>query len=192
MSALTFPLCIGAAVVMPLLFATWLNARWAGGVLPAQLMMLGVMPYVTHYALSAALLGMNRQSSIAINATAQTFTLVLVSAVFAPLGLYPATAAIACRPLVTATIPIIFARRYGGIAAKGVLLAQMPPLLAAVATGALVFGLKVLLSPYLGSVALLIWLVLAGIVAYGALIGLLLPEFTAQLATRLPRLSRAS
>jgi PST family polysaccharide transporter len=192
MSALTFPLCICAAVVMPLLFTTWLNARWAGGVLPAQLMMLGVMPYVTHYALSAALLGMNRQSSIAINATAQTFTLVLVSAAFAPLGLYPATAAIASRPLVTATIPVIFARRYGGIAAKGVLLAQMPALLAATATGALVFGLKLVLSPYLGSVALLLWLVLAGVVTYGALLGLLLPEFAAQLAARLPRLSRAS
>jgi len=59
MSALTFPLCIGAAVVMPLLFTTWLNARWADGVLPAQLMMLGVIPYVTHYALSAALLGID-------------------------------------------------------------------------------------------------------------------------------------
>ena len=30
MSALSFPLCIGAAAVMPLLFTTWLNARWAG------------------------------------------------------------------------------------------------------------------------------------------------------------------
>jgi teichuronic acid exporter len=196
MSALTFPLCIGAAVVMPLLFATWLNARWAGGVLPAQLMMLGVIPYVTHYALSAALLGMNRQSAIAVNATAQTFTLVLVSAAFAPLGLYPATAAIACRPLVTATIPVIFARRYGGIAAKGVLVAQMPALLAAGVTGAAVFGLKLLLTPYLGSVALLAWLVLAGVVTYGALIGLLLPEFASQLTARLPgalrRPSRAS
>jgi hypothetical protein len=159
-------------------------------------MMLGVIPYVTHYALSAALLGMNRQSAIAINATAQTFTLVLVSAAFAPLGLYPATAAIACRPLVTATIPVIFARRYGGIAAKGVLLAQMPALLAAGATGAVVFGLKLLLTPYLGSVALLAWLVLAGVVTYGALIGQLLPEFAARLTARLPgplrRLSRAS
>jgi hypothetical protein len=155
-------------------------------------MMLGVMPYVTHYALSAVLLGMNRQSSIAINATAQTLTLVLVSAAFAPLGLYPATAAIACRPLITATIPVVFARRYAGIAAKGVLLAQLPALLAACATGALVFGLKLLLAPYLGSVALLLWLVLAGVVAYGALIGLLLPEFAAQLTARLPRLSRAS
>ena len=192
MSALTFPLCICAAVLMPLLFTTWLNARWAGGVLPAQLMMLGVIPYVTHYALSAALLGMNRQSTIAINATAQTCTLLLVSAVFAPLGLYPATAAIACRPLVTATIPIIFARRYGGIAAKGVLLAQAPALLAACATGALLFGLKLMLTPYAGSLTLLVGLAVLGVVTYGALVGLLLPDFAAQLTSRLPGRLRRS
>jgi len=190
MSALTFPLCIGAAVLMPLLFTTWLNARWAGGVLPAQLLMLGIIPYVTHYALSAALLGMNRQSSIAINATAQTCTLLLVSAVFAPFGLYPATAAIACRPLLTATIPVIFARRYGGIAAKGVLLAQTPALLAACVMGALLFGLKLLLAPYLGSVALLIGLGVVGVVTYGGLAGLLLPELTAELTLRLPGVLR--
>jgi hypothetical protein len=155
-------------------------------VLPAQLLMLGIIPYVTHYALSAALLGMNRQSSIAINATAQTCTLLLVSVVFAPFGLYPATAAIACRPLLTATIPVIFARRYGGIAAKGVLLAQAPALLAACATGALLFGLKRVLTPYAGSMTLLVGLAVAGVVTYGALIGLLLPDFAAQLTARLP------
>jgi PST family polysaccharide transporter len=186
MSALAFPLCIGAAVVMPVLFTTWLNERWAGGVIPAQLMMLGIIPYVTHYALSAALLGVNRQSAIAINATAQTFTLILVSLVFAPLGLVPATAAIACRPLLTATIPVIFARRYCGIAPKGALLAQLPALMAAGATGALVFGLKLVLTPYLGGMALLVWLVLAGAVTYGALIGLFVPQLAAQFSARLP------
>jgi teichuronic acid exporter len=186
MSAMTFPLCIGAAVVMPLLFTAWLNTRWTGGVLPAQLLMLGIMPYVTHYALSAALLGANRQSAIAVNATAQTVTLIVVSAVFAPFGLAAATAAIACRPLVTAAIPMFFARRYCGIEAADVLLAQLPALLAACMTGAVVFGLKLALAPYLGSVALLAWLVLAGAVTYGALITRLLPEFAAQFTARLP------
>jgi len=152
---------------------------------------LGIIPYVTHYALSAALLGMNRQSSIAINATAQTATLLLVSAVFAPLGLYPATAAIACRPLLTATIPVIFARRYGGIAAKGVLLAQTPALLAAGATGALLLGLRWVLAPYLGSLVLLAGLTAVGVVTYGALVRLWLPEFAAQIAARLPMLRRS-
>jgi teichuronic acid exporter len=196
MSALTFPLCIGGAVVMPLLFTAWLNARWTGGVLPAQLMMLGIMPYVTHYALSAALLGVNRQSAIAINATAQAITLTIVSAVFAPFGLLAATAAIACRPLLTSVFPVVFAQRYCGIAPKGVALAQLPALLAACATGAAVFGLKLLLEPYVSTVPLLVLLVLAGAVVYGALISRLMPEFAAQFTARIParlrRLPRAS
>jgi O-antigen/teichoic acid export membrane protein len=192
MSALAFPLCVGAAVVMPLLFTAWLDARWKGGVLAAQLLMLGIMPFVTHYALSAALLGVNRQSAIAINATVQTITLILVSAAFAPFGLYAATAAIACRPLLTAAIPMYFARRYCGIAAKGALLAQMPALLAACITGAVVFGLKLVLAPYLGSVTLLVLLVLVGVVTYGVLLTLLLPEFAAQLSARVPARLRRS
>jgi O-antigen/teichoic acid export membrane protein len=189
-SALTFPLCIGAAALMPLIFNTWLNARWADGVVPAQLLMLGIIPFVTHYGLSAALLGTNRQSAIAINATAQTLTLIPVTAVFAPLGLNAAMAAIACRPLVTAIIPVLFARHYCGLEPKSVLLPQVPALLAAAATGAVIWGLNLLLAPYLNQVVLLAWLVLAGAVTYAALIARLLPEVAAQFTARLPALRR--
>ena len=196
MSALSFPLCIVAAAVMPLLFTTWLNARWAGGVIPAQLIMLGIMPQVTHYALSAALLGFNRQSAIAMNATAQTITLVLVSLVFAPFGLIAATAAIACRPLLTATIPIAYARKYCGLLPRDVLSAQVPALLAALLTGAIVLGLRVVLQPYVNDVALLVGLGAAGVISYGILISLFLPEFAGPYVARLRgivrRVSRAT
>jgi O-antigen/teichoic acid export membrane protein len=188
MSALAFPACIGGVVLMPLLFSTWLNARWADGVVPAQLMILGLLPYVTHYGLSAALLGTNRQSAIAINATAQTLIVIPVTAVSAPFGLYTATAAIACRPLLTATIPMLFARHYCGLAPKDVLLPQVPALLASAATGAVIWGLNLLLAPYLNQVVLLAWLMLAGAVTYAALIARLLPEVAAWLMMRLPAL----
>jgi teichuronic acid exporter len=192
MSALTFPLCIGGAVVMPLLFSVWLNARWAGGVLPAQLMILGIMPQVTHYALSAALLGVNRQSSIAINATAQTVALTLVSVIFAPFGLYPATAAIATRPLVTSVFPVMFARRYCSIEPKRVLTAQLPALLAACITGAVTFAAQWALMPYMSAIVLLAVLVVVGGMTYAVLATLLLPDFAAQLTAKLPaRLRRA-
>jgi teichuronic acid exporter len=186
MSALTFPLCVGGAVVMPLLFSAWLNARWSGGVLPAQLMILGIMPQVTHYALSAALLGANRQSSIAINATAQTAALTLVSLIFAPLGLYPATAAIATRPLITSVFPVVFARRYCDVEPKGVFAAQFPALLAACITGAVVFAAQWLLMPSMSAVVLLAVLVLIGGATYAALATRLLPEFAAQFTAKLP------
>lgn len=186
MSALSFPMCIGGAVVMPLLFSAWLNARWAGGVLPAQLMILGIMPQVTHYALSAALLGANRQSSIAINATAQTIALTLVSLIFAPFGLYPATAAIATRPLVTSVFPVVFAQRYCGIEPKRVLTAQLPALLAACITGAVTFAVQWVLMPYMSAVVLLAVLVVVGGTAYAVLAMLLLPDFAAQFSAKLP------
>jgi O-antigen/teichoic acid export membrane protein len=185
MSVLSFPLSIGAAVVMPLLFTTWLNSRWAGGVIPAQLMMLGIIPYVTHYALSAALLGFNRQSSIAVNSTVQTVTLLLVSVAFAPLGLIPVTAAIACRPLLTATIPVIFARRHCGLAIRAVLLAQLPALLAATATGGILLVLRWTLAPYIGDAALLVTLVAAGVVTYAIAVRALLPEFARPIVARI-------
>lgn len=186
MSALTFPLCIGGAVVMPVLFSAWLNARWAGGVLPAQLMILGIMPQVTHYALSAALLGANRQSSIAINATAQTVTLTLVSLVFAPLGLNAATAGIATRPLVTSVFPVVFARRYCSIEPKRVFTAQVPALLAAAVTGVVTFAAQWVLKPYMNAVMLLAVLVVIGGMTYALLATQLLPDFAAQFAAKLP------
>jgi len=186
MSALTFPLCIGGAVVMPILFQVWLNARWSGGVLPAQLMILGIIPQVTHYALSAALLGANRQSAIAINATAQTLALTLASLIFAPFGLYPATAAIATRPLITSVFPLAFARRYCNIEPKRVLAAQLPALLAACTTGAIVFAAQWLLRPAMNAVVLLPILVLIGGVTYALLAIRLLPDFAAQFTAKLP------
>jgi PST family polysaccharide transporter len=192
MSALVFPACIGGFVLMPLLFSAWLNARWADGVVPAQLMLLGLLPYVTHYGLSAVLLGTNRQSAIAINATVQALIVIPVTAVSAPFGLYTATAAIACRPLLTATIPIRFARHYCGLAAKDVLLPQVPALLASAATAAVIWGLNLLLAPYLNQAVLLAWLVLAGAVTYAALIARFLPEVAAGLMLRLPALRRRS
>jgi PST family polysaccharide transporter len=187
MSALAFPLCVGGAAVMPSLFSAWLNARWSGGVLPAQLMLLGIVPQVTHYALSAAILGANRQSAIAINATAQTIILTLVSLVFAPLGLYAATAAIACRPLLTSVFPLMFARRYCDIEPGKVLSAQLPALSAACISGIVAFAGQWLLAPHVNSVALLVLLVLAGGITYAAASAWLMPEFAAQMSARLGR-----
>jgi O-antigen/teichoic acid export membrane protein len=186
-SVLTFPLCLGAAAVMPLLFTTWLNARWAGGVIPAQLMMLGILPYITHYTLSAALMGTNNQSKIAFNATVQTITLVLVSLVFAPMGLIIATAAIACRPLLTASIPVYFARKYCGLGVRLAILGQIRPFSAAAVMAAVVYGLEVALRGHMSDGALLVSLVGVGALTYVTLISVLLPNVVKPVLARLRR-----
>ena len=186
-SVLTFPLCLGAAAVMPLLFTTWLNARWAGGVIPAQLMMLGILPYITHYTLSAALMGTNNQSKIAFNATVQTITLVLVSLVFAPMGLIIATAAIACRPLLTASIPVYFARKYCGLGVRLAILGQIRPFSAAAVMAGVVYGLEVALRGHMSDGALLVSLVGVGALTYVTLIRVLLPDVVKPVLARLRR-----
>ncbi len=191
MGLLCFPLCIGGAAVMPVLFHVWLDARWSAGVLTAQLMLLGAMPYAAHYALSAALLAMNKQSLIAVNSTVQSAATVIVVAIFAPFGLNAAAAAIALRPLATAAIPIAFAQRHCGLRASAVWRAQADVFLAAAAMGAAVWLTKLALERYLNAAVLLAALVLTGALVYGLLIMRLMPAESAALAARLRRKSAA-
>ncbi len=178
-AVLAFPLCAGGAAVMPVLFRVWLDSRWNEGVPAAQCMLLGVMPYVTHYGLSAALLAMNQQSKIAANSAVQSMTTVVVTILFAPFGLNPATAAIAARPLVTAVVPMAFARREIGLAMGAVLRAQAPVLGATVTMAALVLGLEYVLAGRMNDLPLLALLVAAGATAYALLIRSLMPELAA-------------
>jgi len=185
MGLLCFPLCIGCAAVMPVLFKVWLDARWSGGVVVAQLLLLGAMPYVAHYGLSAVLLGMNRQSLVAVNSTVQTFATIVVVFVFAPLGLTAATAAIALRPLVTAAIPIAFAQRHCGIPARSVIRAQAPVFCAALLMGLGVYALEWSLAGRVAPAILLTALIAAGVAIYAGLIVLLVPELAAPYLVRL-------
>ena len=185
MALLCFPLCIGGAAVMPVLFKVWLDARWSGGVIVAQLLLLGAMPYVAHYGLSAALLGLNRQSLVAVNATVQTIATVVVVFVFAPLGLTAATAAIALRPLATAVIPIAFAQRHCGIPASSVIRAQAGVFGAALVMGLGVCGLDWSLANRVTPAMLLAILIAAGVALYAGLIVLLVPGLAAPYLVRL-------
>ena len=45
---LAFPICCGAAAVIPLVFALALDARWQPAALPAQIMILAVIPNLVH------------------------------------------------------------------------------------------------------------------------------------------------
>ena len=168
-------------------FHVWLDARWSAGVLTAQMMLLGVMPYVAHYALSAALLAMNKQALIAVNSTVQSIATVVVVAMFAPLGLNAAAAAIALRPLATAAIPIAFARRECKITVRTVLRAQAPVFIAAIAMGAIVSMLSLVMPPAVKPGAVLVILIAAGAISYAILIRFILPAYAAAFLARFRR-----
>jgi O-antigen/teichoic acid export membrane protein len=185
MAFLCFPVCIGGAVIMPLLFKAWLDTRWSGGVVVAQVMLLGAMPYVTHYALSAVLLGMNRQGSIAVNSAVQAAATVMAVWLCAPFGLLAMSAAIALRPLATAILPIAFAHLYCGISRRSVVWAQVPVLLTALIMGLAIWALRTLLANSFGGGVLLCVIVVAGGAMYAILSSIFLPEFVSKYTARL-------
>jgi PST family polysaccharide transporter len=185
MGLICFPLCIGGAAVMPVLFKVWLDARWSGGVLVAQFLLLGAMPYVAHYGLGAALLGMNKQSLVAVNATVQTVATVVVVLMVAPLGVDAAAAAIALRPLVTLVIPLAFARRHFAISTQSVARAQAPVFTAAAFMGIIVAGLEWSLAGHLRPAALLALLIAVGIASYAGLVLAMAPGLAAPYLVRL-------
>jgi len=185
MAFLCFPVCIGGAVAMPVLIGAWLDPRWAGGVIASQLMLLGAMPYVSHYGLSAALLATNKQSQIAVNSTFQSLATAAVVPVFGPLGLTAVTAAIALRPLVSATIPAALARRHVGIPMTLVVQAQAPILGAALMMGAVVWLLKSILVAHLSGGLLLPLMIAAGAASYAVFVGFLARDLAMEYRSRL-------
>jgi O-antigen/teichoic acid export membrane protein len=184
MAFLCFPLCIGGAVAMPVLIGAWLDPRWASGVVASQLMFLGAMPYVSHYALSAALLATNKQSQIAVNSTFQSITTAAVIPIFAPLGLTAATAAIALRPLASASIPALLVRRHCGISIKMVLRAQAPIVGAAMLMGVVVWLLRNLLVSHISGALLLPLLIAAGASSYAVFVRYLAPDIASAFVNR--------
>ena len=173
MSLMYFPLFVGAAAVMPALFHVWLDSRWFGGIVPAQLMLLMGLPAVSLFAIGALLMALNFQRTEALLAVADSVATVALVAVAAPYGLLIATGAYAFRPFGTLPLAAHLARANCGIAARTVLSPQMPALVAASAMGALVWTLgEYLQSRTSGSMVLLLQ-ILSGILSY-ALFNLML------------------
>jgi len=95
---ISFPLLLGAAAVMPDLYRLWLDQRWFGGVLPAQLLLLGGVPLAFFYCADAAFLSARQSSLLKRTATIQAVTTALTVLCSAPFGLNPACLVLAVRP----------------------------------------------------------------------------------------------
>jgi O-antigen/teichoic acid export membrane protein len=175
LSVICFPLCIGGAAVIPTLFHVWLDARWTGAIVPAQLLLLTVIPTVTFYCTTAVLLALNKQGSEALIATTQTASIALVAAAFAPLGLLAVTIAFALRPWLLVALPITFLLKKARLGFGVVVGAQALPLAIAAVMGASVWGLRAELDGRLEPAPLLAVLVVAGAVIYAALLFLTMP-----------------
>jgi O-antigen/teichoic acid export membrane protein len=185
MSVFTFPLCIGGAAVAPTLFHVWLDSRWVGGIVPAQLLLLMCVPFITHYAVGATLLALNRQFMEAATTFAQTLLTVGSVLAFAPFGLVPASAAMAARPLVLLPLPAMLLHRSAGVSYEAIFSPQLRVLAAAGLMGLAVWGLRLLLDPVVGSAPLLLILVCAGAGMYLGMMALWMPNYSRQFAARI-------
>jgi O-antigen/teichoic acid export membrane protein len=181
---LSFPLCVGGAAITPTLFHVWLDPRWYSGIVPAQLMLLICLPYVSIFTIGALLLAFNRQHAEAVASTVQGVTTVLVSLLAAPYGLIAASAAIAARPFVLLPLPLWLAKTQCGISARQILGPQLPILLAAALMGPAVWLLHMQLEGRMPAAWQLPILVGTGGVVYAVAIGLLMPQLLAQSVKR--------
>jgi PST family polysaccharide transporter len=175
MSLLAFPVCTGAAAIMPALFHVWLNPKWLGGLVPAQLLLLMVMPSVTFYVATATLLAVNRQRSEAGISTFTTASIVSVVAVFSHFGLAALTLALFVRAVVSLPVPIIVLRRTCRIGVRFLLLPQLPALVASCLMGLGVWTMRTRFNMDHG-VAALLALIGAGAVIYALIVAAMLPR----------------
>ena len=143
-----------------------------------------VRAVLTHYCAGAVLMAMNLQTSEALLSIVQTAVTLVVVLVFAPLGLIPATAAFAARPLLLLPLPARLLAGKCGISGRAIFEAQRPVLIAAALMGIGVTMLRIGLKPHLAPVALLPVLVAAGAAIYGTMISMLRPDFVREFLGR--------
>jgi O-antigen/teichoic acid export membrane protein len=181
-----FPLCVGGAAVVPTLFHVWLDPRWTGAIIPAQCMLLTCIPLVTQYMGGATLLAMNYQKSEALVSIVQTVATLAVVMVCAPFGLLAASIAIAARPFILLPLSLRLLRKYCAVPASAIFAPQWPALVSSLVMGAVVSLLRLWLEPWVRDAIALPILILAGAVAYLALVRLTMPTVVAHFLNRLP------
>lgn len=182
-----FPLCVGAAAVVPTLFHVWLDPRWLDAILPAQLLLLTCVAVVTQYVTGAALLAMNFQRSEALVSVAQTIATFVAVVACAPYGLVATSIGIAARPFVLLPLSLLLVKRRCAIPASTILRPQWPPLAASGVMGACVCALRYALARWVPDALALPLLMFAGGAIYIMLVRITMPSVVAHFMDRLPR-----
>ena len=164
---LSFPVLLGAAVMMPDLLRVWLDQRWLAGTVAAQLVMLSGLSLVFSYCLDAAFLAAKLSSVFSAMATAQAVTVLITVLCAAPFGLNATCLALAVRPWLLLPVFLLVFRRRCHVPGFPVLLLPLRSLLGAVVmTG--VVSLPFLRPAWLDEKLNFVVLIMTGVVVYGA------------------------
>lgn len=181
----SFPVCCGLAAIMPTLFATLLDQRWAAGVLAAQIMVLTGIPATFYYCFTAAVLAARRphlDSQIAVATDSTTALVVLLAASH---GLYAACIAMLAQRIAMMPAPLIMLRRVTGGSPIAVIWSQLPVLGAAAVMGWIIVLCTPLAQRIFGHFLTPPILVLIGVITYTPLALLAAPDIVKMLLKRL-------
>jgi len=166
-----FPICVGAAAVMPQVFAVALDERWQPAVLSSQLMILSVLPMLVYFAASSLLLAMKHPQEEAKISMAQIASNTLCVLAAAPFGLTAVCSAIVLRHLLLMPMLLSMLERCCGIIPRSILTALGPALIASLAMGAAVTLAGPIAGHRLGQAASLVVLVGLGVLVYAIVAG---------------------
>jgi PST family polysaccharide transporter len=161
-----FPLLLGAATVMPDLYHLWLDQRWLGGVVPAQLILLSGVPLTIFYCADAAFLGARLSALFKWTATLQAVTTAVTVLCGAPFGLDPACAALAVRPWLLLPLYLSLLRRRCRLAGAAFLTAPLRSL-AGAALMAAILRLPFWHLPWIDARLNFVALIAVGALCYG-------------------------
>lgn len=168
---IAFPICAGAAAIMPTLVLSVLDSHWQAATFAAQTLVLSPMAWVVFYASSALLLATKHpweESKVSIGQTLSTLLVVLIAA---PFGLDVLCLASTFRYVALIPLPLSITSRNCGISPRVFASALAPPFVAAGCMGVIVALAGNFLTHRLPPLAALPLLVILGVIVYGLIAG---------------------
>jgi PST family polysaccharide transporter len=183
---LGFPMSIGAAATIPLLFSVWLDERWRGGIHAAQLTFLTLPPQVVFYAASSVLLAFNFPREEARIAVVQSLSNAVCVLAAVPFGLNAVCLVMALRLFLFMPYPTIIVARVCQIPPRVVIGATLPFFALSLAMGAIVVALTPAALSLTGSLLALPGLAAGGSVLYVVLVAVFAPGEARRFIAHLP------
>lgn len=175
-SVLSFPLCIGGAVIMTPLVNCWLDPRWRDAIVPAQILLLMGLPFVTIYTSASVLLALNKQRWEAAICTAQCLVTASAVAAAAYYGVISAAAAMALAALLTVPPIVIVLKRFCGVSLTNMLAPQAPALISAIVMAAAILAARWVFEAGIGDRIALPLEITLGLAVYASTLMLLIPR----------------
>jgi PST family polysaccharide transporter len=163
---LSFPIILGATILMPDLFHMWLDHRWLPGIVPAQWMMLSGVPVLFTASLDVAFLAARQSGVYARISMWHAVTTVVTVVLCAPLGLGGMCLCLAIRPWLLLPVLSRMARRRLHLNAAAAFIPPVRSLAGAILMAA-ILALPVLRPAWLDPRVTFCGLILLGIAIYG-------------------------